>query len=139
MIKHWYEYKNGRIEAWNKIVAALNKAGTEKTLKQCKDKIRNVKQASKDAKTNNSKTSRRTKGSPYFDVLDEVLGSRPVVRMPGVVQSTQNTESSLTDPEPSTSTSTNTTDMTRITMKMYISRERVKEKKNETMLQSLRP
>ena len=59
-----YDYKNGRIEAWNKIVAALNKAGTEKTLKQCKDKIRNVKQTSKDAKTNNSKTSRRTKGSP---------------------------------------------------------------------------
>ena len=30
------------VEAWNKIVAAVNKAGTEKTLKQCKDKIRNL-------------------------------------------------------------------------------------------------
>ena len=27
------------VEAWNKIVAAVNKPGTEKTLKQCKDKI----------------------------------------------------------------------------------------------------
>ena len=46
--------------AWNKIVAAVNKAGTEKTLKQCKDKLRNLKQAYKDAKTNNSKTAHGT-------------------------------------------------------------------------------
>jgi len=77
------------VEAWNKIVTAVNKAGTEKTLQQCKDKIRNLKQACKDAKTNNLKTSRETKSNPYFDVFDQVLGSRPVVRMPGVVQSTQ--------------------------------------------------
>ena len=32
--------------------------------------------------------------------------------MPGVVQSTQSRESSLTDPKPSTSTSTNTSDVT---------------------------
>ena len=44
-----------------------------------------------------------------FDVFDEVLSSRSVVRMPDVVQSTQNRESPSTDLEPSTSTSTNTT------------------------------
>ena len=31
------------VKAWNKIVAAVNKAGTEKTLKQCKEKIKKPK------------------------------------------------------------------------------------------------
>ena len=37
-------------------------------------------------------------------IFDKALGSRPVARMPGVVQWTQSRESPLTDPEPSTST-----------------------------------
>lgn len=49
------------VEAWDKIDAAVNKAGPEKMLKQYKDKIRNLKQTYKDAKTNNSKTGSGTK------------------------------------------------------------------------------
>ena len=75
------------LEAWQKIVKAVNKAGPIKTMKQCKDKLRNLKQAYKDAKTNNSQTGRAAKTSPFFDVFEEVLGSRPVVKMPGVLQS----------------------------------------------------
>lgn len=75
------------LEAWQKIVQAVNKAGPFKTMKQCKDKLRNLKQAYKDAKTNNSQTGRAAKTSPLFDVFEEVLGSRPVVKMPGVLQS----------------------------------------------------
>lgn len=75
------------LEAWQKIVQAVNKAGPFKTMKQCKDKLRNLKQAYKDAKTNNSQTGRAAKTSPLFDVFEEVLGSRPVLKMPGVLQS----------------------------------------------------
>ena len=75
------------LEAWQKIVKAVNKAGPFKTMKQCKDKLRNLKQAYKDAKTNNLQTGRAAKTSPFFDVFEEVLGSRPVVKMPGVLQS----------------------------------------------------
>ena len=82
------------LEAWQKIVQAVNKAGPPKTMKRCKDKLRNLKQAYKDAKSNNSKTGRGAKTSPFFDVFEEVLGSRPVVKMPGVIQSSS---------EPSTS------------------------------------
>jgi len=75
------------LEAWQKIVKAVNKAGPTKTMKQCKDKLRNLKQASKDAKTNNLQTGCAAKTSPFFDVFEEVLGSRPLVKMPGVLQS----------------------------------------------------
>ena len=77
------------LEAWQKILAAVNEAGPPKSTKQCKDKIQNLKQAYKDAKTNNSKTGRGAKTSPFFELFDEVLGSRPVVTMPGVIQSSR--------------------------------------------------
>ena len=56
-------------------------------MKQCKDKLRNLKQSYKDAKTNNSQTGLAAKTNPFFDVFEEVLGLRPVVKMPGVLQS----------------------------------------------------
>ena len=66
---------------------AVNKAGPSKTIKQGKDKLRNLKQAYKDAKGNNSQMGRANKTSPFFDLFEEVLGCRPVVKMPGVIQS----------------------------------------------------
>ena len=69
------------LEAWDKILAALNKEGHAKTLKQCKDRIWNLKEAYKDAKGNNANMGRGVKRSLYFDIFDQVLGSRPVVRM----------------------------------------------------------
>ena len=93
------------LEAWQKIVQAVNKAGPFKTMKQCKDKLRNLKQAYKDAKTNNSQTGRAAKTSPFFDAFEEVLGSRPVVKMPGVLQSCSE---STTSNSPSSSKSSHT-------------------------------
>lgn len=98
------------LEAWQKIVQAVNKAGPFKTMKQCKDKLRNLKQAYKDAKTNNSQTGRAAKTSPFFDAFEEVLGSRPVVKMPGVLQScsestTSNSPSSSKSSHPDSSDS----------------------------------
>lgn len=77
-------------ETWHKIADAVNKVATNpKTIKQCKDKIRNLKKAYKEAKTNNNKTGRPPQTSPYYDSFDEVLGTRAVVTMPGVIQSGQ--------------------------------------------------
>lgn len=76
-------------EAWRHILIAVNKAGSPKTVKQCKDKIRNLKQAYKEAKGNNNLTGRSPKTSQYYDSFDEVLGTRAVVTMPGVIQSDQ--------------------------------------------------
>ena len=74
-------------ETWRHIFNAMNKVGSPKTIKQCKDKIRNLKQAYEEAKCNNNRTGRSPKTSPYYDSFDEVLGTRVVVTMPGVIQS----------------------------------------------------
>jgi hypothetical protein len=74
-------------ETWHHIVNAVNKAGTAKSVKQCKNKIRNLKQAYKEAKANNNRTGSSPKKSPFFDTFDDVLGTRAVVTMPGVIQS----------------------------------------------------
>lgn len=92
LVEEWKErveeVGNSRsLEAWQKIVQAVNKAGPFKTMKQCKDKLRNLNQAYKDAKTNNSQTGHAAKTSPFPDVFEEVLGSRTVVKMPRVLQS----------------------------------------------------
>lgn len=81
-------------ETWHKIVRAVCDVGTPRTAKQCKDKIRNLKSAYKAAKTNNNKTGRPRQTSPYYDSFDEVLGTRAVVTMPGVLQSGKPSEES---------------------------------------------
>ena len=58
-------------------------------MKQCKDKIRSLKTKYKEAKANNNKTGRPPQTSPLYDSFDEVLGTRAVVTMPGVIQSGQ--------------------------------------------------
>ena len=55
-------------EAWQKIVQEVNKTGTLKSIKQCKDKLRNMKQAYKDAKSNNMiETGCSQKKSPFYE------------------------------------------------------------------------
>ena len=72
-------------ETWNKIVEEVNKSGDPKTVKQCKDKIRNLKKKYKEAKANNNKPGRPPQTSPFYDSFDEVLATRAVVTMPGVI------------------------------------------------------
>ena len=80
ILRFWCSSKSGRkgwkkwkvVEVWQKIVEVVNKAGPFKTMKQCKDKLRNLKQAFKDAKTNNSQTGLAAKTSPFLDVFEEV-------------------------------------------------------------------
>ena len=60
----------------------MNKKGPERTLKQLKDKIRNLKDAYKAARDNNKKTGASPTYSPYFEDFDEVLGTRDVINTP---------------------------------------------------------
>ena len=61
------------------ILNVENKIGRPRTTKQCKDKIRNLKQAYKETKDNNNLTGRTPKTSRYYDSFDEVLSTRAVV------------------------------------------------------------
>ena len=73
-------------EAWQKIAQEVNKSGTYKSIKQCKDKLRNMKQAYKDAKSSNMDAGCPSKRSPFYEEFDKVLGSRPVIPAPEVIQ-----------------------------------------------------
>ena len=45
----------------------VNKSGDPKTVKQCKDKIRNLKKKYKEAKANNNKPGRPPQTSPFYN------------------------------------------------------------------------
>ena len=73
-------------EAWQKILAEVNKAGAKKRVKQCRDKLRNLKMQYTKAKQHNKGTGNSPMYSPHYDELDEVFGTRAVITMPGVLQ-----------------------------------------------------
>ena len=56
-------------ETWRHILNAVNKVGSPKTIEQCKDKIRNLKQAYKETRGNNNLTGRSPKTSGYYDSI----------------------------------------------------------------------
>ena len=69
-------------EMWVKIKAAVGNLGPAKNFKQCKDKIRNLKDAYKRAKESNKKTGAAPSFPPYFTQIDEILGCRDVMCLP---------------------------------------------------------
>ena len=72
-------------EAWVKILSAVLKVG-DKTLKQCKDKIRNLRDQYKEAKDKNKATGESFHKSAHFETFDKVLGSRDALTMPHLMQ-----------------------------------------------------
>ena len=71
-------------ETWLKIRGEINKLGKEKTVLQCRNKIRNLKDIYKNAKENNVKTG-SSSFPQYFHHFDEVPGCRAVVNMPEMI------------------------------------------------------
>ena len=81
--------------AWLKIKDRVNDAGPDKTMKQIKDKLRNLKDAYKAARDHNKKTGESPSYSPFYEDFDEVLGTRDAVNTPyatkvGAVADTEN-------------------------------------------------
>ena len=69
-------------EIWVKIKAIVDNLGPAKTIKQCKDKMKNLKDAYKRAKESNKKTCAALSFLPYFSRIDEILGCRDVMNSP---------------------------------------------------------
>ena len=67
---------------WVKIKAAVDNLGPAKTIKQCKDKMLNLKDIYKRAKESNKKTGAAPSFPPYFTQIDEILGCRDVMSLP---------------------------------------------------------
>ena len=67
---------------WHFIQKEVSKLGHEKTKLHCKNKIRNLKDLSKNAKLKNNKSEVAPQTLLFFDVFNEVLSSRDVVNIP---------------------------------------------------------
>ena len=59
-----------------RIKTKVDQVGPEKTTKQIKDKIRNLKGLYSAANDNNKKSGASPQTSPHYDIFDEVLGTR---------------------------------------------------------------
>lgn len=80
---------------WVKIKEAVDKRGSGKSLKQCKAKLRTLKDAYKKAKDNNKKTGTSPVYCQFYQEIDAVLGCRDVVNLPEsfeVGQATSNSQ-----------------------------------------------
>lgn len=82
-VEHFLDLKKKRTNAvWEKITQDLNELCKDlsefspKSTSQVKTKIKNLNDAYKDAKTKNSQTGNAREMSPYFEVIDEVPGTR---------------------------------------------------------------
>ena len=84
-VKHHAECEMSKSSVtWEKILYKVNKAGHEKTKKQIKRQITNLKLQYKKAKQNN-RSGRSAKSSKFYTEIDSVLGTRDVITMPAVV------------------------------------------------------
>ena len=74
-----YVAKFGELESsrcnqiWQSIVEAVSSRGAEKTLKQCKVKIRNMKDAYKTCKDDSKKIGSKSNKCPYHHEFDKLL------------------------------------------------------------------
>ena len=66
---------------WQKVKAEVNKHGPEKTITQCKNKIRDLQAAYKGAKENNNKSGVSLEFCQYFNDFNEVLVTRDVINL----------------------------------------------------------
>eukprot|EP00794_Sanderia_malayensis_P005760 gene5760-6463_t len=73
--------------AWRKIVEAVNEVGSGKTKDQAKKKLRNLKDRYKEAQDKINRRGSVRNLPKYYNIFDEVLGTRSVVQLPEVRES----------------------------------------------------
>lgn len=82
-VKHFDNIESSRCnQYWPKIVQEVNSHGPEKTLKQCKVKIRNLKDSYKKCKDENKSSGNNFNTCQFYDEFDRVLSTRNVVNLP---------------------------------------------------------
>ena len=71
-------------QVWPKLVNKVCSLGPTKTLKQCKVKIRNLKDAYKKCKDENKQSGNERRSCAFYEELNRVLSVRNVVKLPEV-------------------------------------------------------
>ena len=67
---------------WAKIKVEIDKLGNPKSLKQIRDKLRNLKDAYKQTRDNNKQTGKSPMFCPFYEDFDEIFGARDTVNLP---------------------------------------------------------
>ncbi|RXM33887.1 Trihelix transcription factor GT-2 [Acipenser ruthenus] len=88
--------RNEKIYA--KLAADLKELGYNRSLKQCQEKIKKLKQEYKKIKEHNSKSGADHKKGKYYDIVDSVLGHRPAALRAGAVNSATEIMEAMVDP-----------------------------------------
>ena len=86
LVYWWKEYYNELETAkqhnlWTKIKVEIDKLGNKKSLKQIKDKLRNLKDAYKQAHDNNKQTGKLPIFCPFYENFDEIFGAKDTVNL----------------------------------------------------------
>ena len=97
-------------DIYKKIAEGLEReAGYQRTPKQCKDKLKNLKQFYKDVKDGHERSGYNRDNWPYFELIDAILGDRPATRPPVVVDTTIQAVSDGSPEQRSTSSTSRST------------------------------
>ena len=70
----------------------LSKVGIERKWKQCRDRVKNLLAKYRKTKDINSKSGEGTATCPFYDVIDAIVGSRPISAPQLVLQSANDDE-----------------------------------------------
>ena len=86
LVYWWKEYYNELETAkqhrlWAKIKVEIDKLDNPKSLKQIKDKLRNLKDAYKQARDNNKQTGKSPIFCPFYEDFDEIFVARDTVNL----------------------------------------------------------
>ena len=81
-------------QVFEKIVEKLKSAGFERTVEQCRVKVKKLKGDYRKIKDTHSKTGSDRKAWKYFDAMDTILGAKPATQ-PAVVVDTLEDEDNV--------------------------------------------
>lgn len=76
-IQRGFESSSRNVKIFASISLQLASFGFNRTAKQCRDKIKKLKQDYKKIKDHNNKSGSDRKTSKWYDLLDAILGHRP--------------------------------------------------------------
>ncbi|XP_025159375.1 uncharacterized protein LOC112589612 isoform X2 [Harpegnathos saltator] len=91
--KYWLQKNNivsGKMpqkKVWNNIASALSVKGYNVTGPQCLSKFHGMKRTYKSIKDHNSKSGNNLRTWPYMEVMESLLGERPIMSSPAIASS----------------------------------------------------
>ncbi|EFN88754.1 hypothetical protein EAI_09455 [Harpegnathos saltator] len=79
--------KMSQKKVWNNIASALSVKGYNVTGPQCLSKFHGMKRTYKSIKDHNSKSGNNLRTWPYMEVMESLLGERPIMSSPAIASS----------------------------------------------------